>query len=352
LCWLTFKRIENRSNFLMSKDVINEAEMKILNRRQLLHLGTVALAAMPEFARAQAYPSRTITIVDTFPPGGSTGIIARIVADKLSAALGGTIVVDHRGGAGGTVAAAQIAKSEPDGYTLMLGFTGTLAIAPSLYAKPGYDPRRDFAPVGSIGFAPSSIVVHPSFPAHSIADLIAYAKAKPGEVNFGSAGIGSVGHVAGELFAKTAGIKLTHVPYRGTGPALADLLGGHIQMAISPIPATAEQARNGKLRMLAVTSLQRSSIMPDVPTVAEQGLPGYEAVLRYGIVALAGTPRSIIERLNTNMRAVLSDGEVRMRLAGEGAEILASSPEDYAAAIEAELTKWSALVQSLGLKAE
>src|SRR5262249_42048468 len=150
--------------------------------------------------------------------------------------------------------------------------------------KPGYDPRMDFAPVGSIGFAPSSIVVHPSFPARSIADLIAYAKAKPGEVNFGSAGIGSVGHVAGELFAKTAGLKLTHVPYRGTGPALADLLGGHIQMTISPIPATAEQARSGKLRMLGVTSLQRSSIMPDIPTVAEQGLSGYEAVLRYGIV--------------------------------------------------------------------
>ncbi len=303
-------------------------------------------------AFAQTYPTRPVTLVDTFPPGGSTGIIARIIADKLSEPLGQRIVVDNRGGAGGTVAAGQIAKSAPDGYTIMLGFTGTLAIAPSLYPNAGYDPRKDFAPIGIIATAPNSLVVHPSFPVHSVAELIAYAKGNPGKVNFGSAGIGTVGHVAGELFASMAGIKLVHIPYRGTGPALTDLLGGHIPMTFSPIPATFENAKSGKLRMLAVTSLKRSSVLPDVPTIAEQGLPGFEAVLRYGLVAPAGTPRPIIDRLNRELRTVLATEEMRKRLAIEGAEPLPSTPEDYAADIDREETKWSKLVHALGLKGE
>ena len=303
-------------------------------------------------AFAQTYPTRPVTLVDTFPPGGSTGIIARIIADKLSEPLGQRIVVDNRGGAGGTVAAGQIAKSAPDGYTIMLGFTGTLAIAPSLYPNAGYDPRKDFAPIGMIATAPNSLVVHPSFPVHSVAELIAYAKGNPGKVNFGSAGIGTVGHVAGELFASMAGIKLVHIPYRGTGPALTDLLGGHIPMTFSPIPATFENAKSGKLRMLAVTSLKRSSVLPDVPTIAEQGLPGFEAVLRYGLVAPAGTPRPIIDRLNRELRTVLATEEMRKRLAIEGAEPLPSTPEDYAADIDREETKWSKLVHALGLKGE
>ena len=303
-------------------------------------------------AFAQTYPTRPVTLVDTFPPGGSTGIITRIIADKLSEPLGQRIVVDNRGGAGGTVAAGQIAKSAPDGYTIMLGFTGTLAIAPSLYPNAGYDPRKDFAPIGMIATAPNSLVVHPSFPVHSVAELIAYAKGNPGKVNFGSAGIGTVGHVAGELFASMAGIKLVHIPYRGTGPALTDLLGGHIPMTFSPIPATFENAKSGKLRMLAVTSLKRSSVLPDVPTIAEQGLPGFEAVLRYGLVAPAGTPRPIIDRLNRELRTVLATEEMRKRLAIEGAEPLPSTPEDYAADIDREETKWSKLVHALGLKGE
>jgi tripartite-type tricarboxylate transporter receptor subunit TctC len=312
----------------------------------------VAAVTAASAAAAQDYPTRPITLVDTFPPGGSTGIIARLVGDRMAKGLGQSIVLDSRGGAGGTVAAAQVAKSAPDGYTIMLGFTGTLAIAPSLYPHPGYDPRRDFAPIGLIGYAPSSMVVHPSFPVHSVAELIAYAKANPGTVNFGTAGIGSVGHVAGELFANMAGVKLTHVPYRGTGPALTDLLGGHIPLTVSPIPATFENARSGKLRMIAVTSLQRSSVVPDVPTVAEQGLPGFEAVLRYGLVAPAGTPRPIIDRLNKEMRAVLASEEMRKRLLVEGAEPLPSSPEEYAVDIDGEVAKWGKLVRELGLKAE
>ena len=325
-----------------------------LPRRQFLHLaaGAAALPAVSRFAWAQAYPIRPITIVDTFPPGGSTGIIARIIAEKLSETLGQQVIVDQRAGAGGTVAAKQIARSTPDGYTIMLGYTGTLGIAPSLYANAGYNPRKDFAPVGRVGIAPMSLVVHPSFPVRSVVELIAYAKQNPGKVNFGSAGIGTVGHVGGELLSSMAEIKLVHVPYRGTGPNLTDLLGGHIPMSFAPVPATYENAKNGLLRMLGVTSLNRSTLLPDVPTIAEQGLPGYEAVLRYGLVVPAHTPRPIIDRLNKEIRAALATDDVRSRFATIGAEPLASMPEEYAADIDREETKWSTLIKSLGLKAE
>jgi tripartite-type tricarboxylate transporter receptor subunit TctC len=327
--------------------------MKILRRRFLqLAAGAAGWLGMCQIARAQAYPTRPITIVDTFPPGGSTGIIARIIADKLSETLGWQVVVDQRGGAGGTIAARQTARAAPDGYTIMLAFTGTLAIAPSLYPNAGYDPRKDFAPIGRIGAAPNSLVVHPSFPAHSVSEMIAYAKQNPDSISFGSAGIGSLGHIAGELLARMAGIKLAHVPYRGTGPALTDLLGGHIPMAFAPLPATNEQAKVGNIPMLGVTSLTRSSLVPDVPTIAEQGLPGYEAVLRYGLVVPAGTPRPMIERLNKELRSLLATDDVRMRFATIGAEPLPSTPEEYATDIDREETKWSTLVKSLGLKAE
>jgi len=325
-----------------------------LLRRKFLHLatGAIALPVVSRLAWAQAYPARPITIVDTFPPGGSTGIIARIVADKLSETLGHQVIVDQRGGAGGTVAAKQIARGAPDGYTIMLGFTGTLAIAPSLYPNAGYDPRKDFAPVGRLGTAPNSLVVHPSFPVRSVAELVAYARQNPGRVNFGSSGIGTVSHIAGEHFASMAGIKLVHVPYKGTGPNLTDLLGGHIPMSFAPIPATYENTKSGLLRMLGVTSLNRSNLLPDVPTIAEQGLPGYEAVLRYGLVVPAQTPRPIIDRLNKELRAALASSEVRTRFATVGAEPLASTPEEYAADIVREETKWSSLIKLLGLKAE
>jgi tripartite-type tricarboxylate transporter receptor subunit TctC len=328
--------------------------MLMLTRRKSLQIAASALA-MPFLSRAvsaQNWPTRPVTIVDTFPPGGSTGIIARLLADKFSETMGQQFIVDQRGGAAGTVGARQIARSAPDGYTLMLGFTGTLAIAPSMYAAPGYDPRKDFAPIGRIGTAPSSLVVHPSFPAKNVAELIEYSKKNPGKVNFGSAGVGSVNHVAGELFANMAGIKLSHVPYRGTGPALTDLLGGHIPVVFAPVPATYENAKNGQIRMLGVTSLTRSSLVPEMPTIAEQGLPGYEAVLRYGLVAPAGTPRPIIDRLNNELREMLASDVMRTRFATVGAEPLSSTPEEYANDIEQEHTKWSTLVKSLGLKAE
>jgi tripartite-type tricarboxylate transporter receptor subunit TctC len=301
---------------------------------------------------AQNYPTRPITLIVPFPPGGSTTIVARIVTDRMADAIGQQFVVDNRGGAGGTLGTRQAAKSAPDGYTIALGYTGTLAIGPSLFPNVGYDVRDDFAPIGRIGVAPSALVVHPSFPARSVAELIAYAKANPGKVNYGSAGIGTVGHVAGEYFAITTGIKLTHIPYKGTGPAMTDLLGGHIPLSFSPIPAVHESAKSGLLRMLAVTSAKRSALLADVPTIAESGVPGFDAVLRYGLVAPAGTPRPIIERLNTALRATLASEEVRNRLAIEGAEPLPSTPEEYAVDIDHEETQWSKVIKASGAKAE
>jgi len=310
----------------------------------------VFLLAAP--AVAQDYPNRPITLIVPFPPGGSTPIVGRIVADKMSEVLGQSIVVDNRGGAGGTIGSRAVAKSAGDGYTILLGYTGTLAIGPSLYGNVGYDPRTDFEPIGRIGTAPNTLVVHPSFPVHSVPELVAYAKANPGKVNYGSAGIGTVSHVCGEYFATAAGVKITHVPYKGTGPAIIDLLGGHIPMAFAPVPATHENAKTGRLRMLAVTSAVRSTLLPEVPTIAEAALPGFEAVLRYGLVAPPGTPRAIIEKLNPALNTVLASQDVRARLAIEGAEPLPSTPAEYGADIDREETQWSKVVKASGAKAE
>jgi tripartite-type tricarboxylate transporter receptor subunit TctC len=313
---------------------------------------TLSLGGSLNFAQAQSYPSRNITLVVPFPPGGSTSIVGRVVADKMSQLLGQSIVVDNRGGAGGTVGTKAVAKSEPDGYTLLAGYTGTLAIGPSLYRNVGYDPRKDFEPVGSIGCAPSSLVVHPSFPAKTVAELIAYAKANPGKVNFGSAGVGTVGHVTGEYFAHATGIQIVHIPYKGTGPALSDLLGGHIPMSFSPIATTAGNVKAGLLRGLAVTSVHRNTLLPDVPTMIEAGVPDFDASLCYGLVAPAGTPRAVIERLNTALRDALASEEVKKQLELDGTEIMSSTPEQYADFIDKDEKKWSELVRASGVEPE
>jgi len=309
-------------------------------------------AAVLGSAQAQEYPTRPITLIVPFPPGGSTSVVARIVAERLSATLGQQIIVDNRGGAGGTIAARAFVGAPPDGYTLFLGYTGTIAIAPSMYPNAGFDPRKDFAPIGRIGSAPAVLVVHPSFPVRSTAELIALAKEKPGFVNFGSAGVGSLTHIAAELFASMAGVKLMHIPYKGSGPVLSDLLGGHIPMSFTPIPVAHGPVAAGMLRALAVTSAKRTALLPDVPTVAETGLAGYEAVLRYGLLAPKGTPRPIVERLNKELRAALQSEEVLKRLASEGVEPLPSTPEEYAADIDQEEAKWSAIVKAAGIKGE
>ena len=312
----------------------------------------LALGGLLTQAEAQNFPTRPITLVIPFAPGGSTSIIGRGIADKMSELLGEKIVVDNRPGAGGTVGTRAVAKSDPDGYTLVLGYTGTLAIGPSLYKKAGYDPRKDFAPIGMIGNAPNSLVVHPSFPAKTVAELIAYAKENPGKVNFGSAGAGTASHITGEYFARSAGISLVHVPYKGTGLALVDLIGGHIPMAFAPIPASHPNVSGGTLRALAVTSTTRSSLMPDVPTLAEAGLQGFDASLYYGLAAPAGTPRPIVDKLNKALRDALASDEVKRQLTADGTEITPGTPEDYADFIDKDAKKWSELVKASGVEQE
>jgi tripartite-type tricarboxylate transporter receptor subunit TctC len=321
--------------------------------RRIAAMALVALlSVVADPAVAQTYPTRPITLVVPFPPGGSTTILARIIADKLSDALGRPIVVDNRGGAGGSIAARQVAKSAPDGYTLLIAFSATLAISPSMFANVGYDPRSDFSPVGMIGMAPSVLVVHPSVPARSVADLITIARNEPGKVQYGSPSTGTVNHLAAELFASMAEIKLGHIPYKGTGPAMSDLLGGHISMMFAPIPAAHANVAAGTLRALGVSSLQRSRLLPDIPTIAEAGLPGFEATQRSVLLAPAGTPRPIVERLNRELNALLATDEVRKRLALEGAEPIPGPPEDYVVDIDREERRWSKLVQAIGLKGE
>jgi tripartite-type tricarboxylate transporter receptor subunit TctC len=326
--------------------------MRGVNALFAILLLALGLGGHFDVARAQTYPNRTITMVVPFPPGGSTSIVGRVIADKMSELLGASIVVDNRGGAGGTVGTKSVARSDPDGYTLMVGYTGTLAIAPSLYRNAGYDPRKDFVAVGMIGSAPSSLVVHPSFQVKTVAELIAYAKANPGKINFGSAGIGTVGHITGEYFARATGIKIVHIPYKGTGPALSDLLGGHIPMSFSPVATTAGNVNAGLLRGLAVTSIRRNRLLPDVPTMIEAGVPGFDAVLAYGLVAPAGTPPAVVDRLNKALRDALASEEVKKQLELDGTEITPSTPEQYADFIDRDERKWSELVKASGVEPE
>jgi tripartite-type tricarboxylate transporter receptor subunit TctC len=278
--------------------------------------------------------------------------MARTAADKMSPALGQQIVIENRGGAGGSIATRQVAHAAPDGYTLGLGGTGTLAVDPTLYPNAGYDPRKDFAPIGLIGTSALVLVIHPSIPAHNVKELIAYAKANPGKLNFASAGVGSGIHLAAEYFKVQAGIEMTHVPYKGSAPALADLVGGHVSMYFSSLPPAIGLVKDGKIRALAVTGLTRSPIFPDLPTVSESGLPGFEAVLHYGIVAPAGTPKPVVQKLNTALRQAVMSDELKQKLAADGTEPLASTPEEYAADIDKEETKWSVIVKKSGAKVE
>ncbi len=322
--------------------------------RRLLLAAALAAAAFGAGGPAdgQTYPSRTTTLVVPFPPGGGVDALARIVAEKLTVTLKQTFVVENRVGAGGTVGTRAVARAEPDGYTLLLGHTGTISINPSLYANAGYDPRKDFAPIGLIASMPVALIAHPDFPAKTVADVIAYAKKNPGKLNFGTSAVGTGGNLTAEYFKSVAGLDMTIVPYRGTGPLMNDLLGGHVPVSFGVLPPAMGNIQGGKLRAIAVTGTKRFSLLPDVPTAAESGLPGFDAVLHYGLLAPAGTPHVIVERLNKELRALVETDAVKERIQAEGGDAMTSSPEDYARDIDKEETKWSALIRKLKLKVE
>src|ERR1044072_1975579 len=319
-------------------------------RKCLAALGFALFAATG--ASAQDYPSRPVTLIVPYAAGGGNDVMARIVAEKMSRSLGQQIVIENKGGAGGSIATRQVAKAAPDGYTLGLGGTGTHAINPTLYPNVGYDPRKDFAPVGLIATSALVVLVNTSVPANTIGELIALARRDPGKLNYASAGVGSGIHLGAELFATMAVVKLTHIPYKGSAPALTDLVGGHVAIYFSSLPPAIALIKEGKVRALAVTGPARSPLLPDLPTVAEAALPGYESVLHYGIVAPAGTPRPIVEKLNAAMRAALAEPDVRERIIADGAEPLPGTPEDYAADIDQEETKWSKVVKVSGARVE
>jgi tripartite-type tricarboxylate transporter receptor subunit TctC len=308
------------------------------------------IAAGP--AAAQTYPTRPVTIVVPFAAGGGNDILARLIAQHMGQALGQQFVIENRAGAGGTIGARAVAKAPPDGHILMVGHSGVFGVAPALYADPGYEPRRDFAPIGLIASYQQILVTHPSLPVRNVADLIALARKQPGKITYASAGVGSGSHVSTELFAVMAGINLTHVPYRGTGAMQGDLVGGHVDMAISTFPSVFGQIRSGLLRTIAVTGEARSSIFPDVPTVAESGVPGYAAVIHYGMVAPAGISPAIADRLNAELRAALANEDVRARIADEGGEPLSGTRDQQAKDLAEEEAKWGALVRKLGIRSE
>jgi len=317
-------------------------------KRLLLAL-FLALAAT---AHAQTYPAKPVRLVVPFPPAGGNDVFARIVAQKLSEAWKQQVLVENRPGAGGAVGTEFAAKSAPDGYTLLLGHTGTLAINPALYTKLGYDPSRDFAPIGTLASAPLVLVVNSSAPIRTVGDVIAQAKTKPGEINYASSGSGTGSHLSGELLQSLTGIKLTHVPYKGTSPAITDLLGGQVQMMFSVIPAALPQIKAGKLRAIAVTSSQRMPQLPDIATVAESGVPGFESTLAYGILAPRGTPAAVLEEIHAQLARITATKEFRERVDFEGAVVLAGTSADFAALIREQAEKWARVIRASGVKPE
>ena len=308
------------------------------------------LALVVTTASAQAYPTKPIRLVVPFPPGGATDILARDVAQKLTEAWGQQVIVDNRPGAGGNIGSELVAKSAPDGYTLEMGTVGTHAINASLYAKMPYDHVKDFVPVILVAGVPNVLVVNPAVPANSVAELIAYAKANPGKLNFASSGNGTSIHLSGELFKFMAGVQMTHVPYKGSAPALQDLIGGQVQLMFDNLPPSLPQIKAGKLRALAVTSLARAPALPDVPTMAEAGLPGYEASSWFGVLAPAGTPPAIVTKLNAEIARWLATPEAKEKLSKQGANAAGGTPEDFAKHIAAETAKWAKVVKDSGAK--
>ena len=321
-------------------------------KMKTLIIATVAatLSVTGGVATAQAYPSKPIRFIVPFAPGGSTDLLARFLAQQLAAPLGQSVVVDNRAGAGGVVGAEIAARAPADGYTIVLGSAGPLTINPNVRDKTPYDSLRDFEPITLSTVSPFTLVVHPGSPAKNVKELIALARAKPGELNFGSAGKGSVGHFSTEQFMALTGTKLVHVPYKGAGPAVTDLLGGRLNLMFENLPTIQPHVRSGKLRMLAVGTKQRSALAPEFPTIAEEGVPGYDSATVFGVLAPAKTPAAVITRLNREMVAILKSADGKTALAARGLEAVGSTPQEYRAQIKDEYTRYGRIAKAVGIR--
>jgi tripartite-type tricarboxylate transporter receptor subunit TctC len=315
---------------------------------RVITAAALALCAAP--LCAQNYPTKTVRIVVPFSPGGSTDVTARILAQKLTDAWRQQVIVDNRAGAGGNIGADSVARAAPDGYTLLLATTGVMAINHKLYKSLSYDSQRDLAPVTQIGALPLILIVHPSLPAKSVKDLVAMAKAKPGELAFASSGVGSATHMTAELFRMMAGVDMVHVPYKGSGQAMTDLISGQVGVAFDQITSSIAHVQSGKLRALAVTSAKRFPSVPNLPTVAEAGVTGYESVSWNGIAAPARTPRDIIDRIQGEVARALQQPDMKERFLKDGIEPIGSTPEQFAAHIKSERAKWEKVVERAGIK--
>ncbi len=321
--------------------------------RRAFLLGLLAVAAMPPSAGAQGtYPDHPIRFVVPFPPGGGADNLARAIVPKAAQILGQAIVIENKPGAGGNIGASEVARAAPDGYTLLQGTNGTHGINQALYAKTGFDPLKDFVPVARFTIIPAMLVVIPSIPANNVRELVSYIKANPGKVSFASAGNGTTSHLAGVLFKNLTGTDIEHIPYKGGGPAMAGLLGGEVQMMIDLMVNVYPQVKAGRLKGLAVTTHQRVPTVPDVPTIEESGVPGFEIVASDGVYAPAGTPRAIVDKLNAAFRQALQDPQVRENLVSRGAFPVPGTPEDLAQHVAHEYPMWIKLVKDSGAKVD
>jgi tripartite-type tricarboxylate transporter receptor subunit TctC len=310
-----------------------------------------ALLALPFAAGAQSYPTRPIRMLVPFPAGGTVDFFARVISPRLSEALGQQVVVDNRAGAGGNIAAEAVAHAAPDGYTLLMG-SEIVAINISLYAKLGYDPVKDLEPVTLVGTVPNILITSPSFSAHSLKELIGIAKAKPGQLSYASTGYGTSSQLSSELMKSMAGIHVLHIPYKGGAPAVADLMGGQIEMMFINMPTGLPQVKAGKVKVLGVTSMRRVPQLPDVPTIDEAGLKGFETYAWSGVYAPAGTPRAIVERLNTEINRILKMPDIRAQLAVQGADAAGDSPEQFKRFTADEISKWAKVIKTSGARIE
>lgn len=307
-------------------------------------------AAFAQSRADDAYPARPVRLIVPFAPGGSSDTITRLIGPPLGEKLGQQVVLDNRAGASGAIGTQILARAAPDGYTIGLVYIGTLASNPAISGNVGYDPAKDFAPITQLTSSANVLAIHPSVAANSVKELVTLAKGRPGELNYASGGVGTIGHLSAELLQQAAGIRLNHIAYKGSGQAVVNLLGGHVGIMFSGMSAVAAHAKKGKLKLLAVTGKQRMSIAPEIPTLAESGYPGFEAVGWFGLVAPAGTPKAIIDRLNAETVKVAHSPAVHERLTAIGFDVVTSTPEAFARYIQSEIAKWRALVKQMGLK--